>query len=113
MRGVGSMATTQDIAESTRALHDLREQMEEEPWIRFRNRLVADLVNKRRELHVTQTEITNAMKVPQSSITRFESMAISKKGKPVSPPNPTIKFIASYAAALGLDIEFKFVPSLK
>jgi transcriptional regulator with XRE-family HTH domain len=102
-----------EIAEKAKALHILQEQMEEEPWIRFRNKIVADLINKRRELGVTQKSIADAMDIPHTSITRFESMVIVKKGKPVSPPNPTLKYLASYAAVLGLDIEFKFVPSSK
>lgn len=96
--------------ENIRELHALRNQMEAEPWIYFRNRLISALANKRRELGISQNDMAKILGTASSSITRFESMAITKKGKPVTPPNPTLKSIVSYATALGFDIDFKLVP---
>lgn len=96
--------------ENIKKLRALREQMEAEPWARFRSRLVTALANKRRELGVSQNDMAKILNTASSNITRFESMAITKKGKPVTPPNPTLKSIVSYATALGLYIDFKLVP---
>ena len=93
-----------------RELHALRSQMEAEPWIHFRNRLISALANKRRELGVSQNDMAKILGTAGSGITRFESMAITKKGKPVTPPNPTLKSIVTYAAALGYGIDFTLVP---
>jgi transcriptional regulator with XRE-family HTH domain len=102
---------SKELRENIEANQELREQLESEPWISLRNRLVFALAGKRRELGVSQADLAKAMNTPHSSITRFESLAVMKKGKPVSPPNPTLKYLASYAAALGLDIEFQLVPA--
>ena len=100
----------EQASENIKAIFELREQMESTPWIRLRNRLVTELSNKRRELGISKTNMAKAMETSNGSITRFENMAIIKKGKPIEPPNPTIKTIASYATALGLEIDFRLVP---
>jgi transcriptional regulator with XRE-family HTH domain len=84
--------------------------MESVPWIRLRNRLVTELANKRRELGISQTDMAKALNTSNGSITRFENMAIIKDGEPIEPPNPTIKTIASYAAVLGLELDFQLIP---
>jgi len=101
---------TEQISENITEIFELRERMENTPWIRLRNRLVTELSNKRRELGISQTDMAKMLNASNSSITRFESMTIIKDGEPVEPPNPTIKTIASYAAALGLEIDFRLVP---
>jgi len=100
---------TEQISENIKEISELRETMESIPWIRLRNRLVTELSNKRRELGITQKDMANALDTYGGSITRFENMSVIKNGKPVNPPNPTIKTIASYAAALGLELEFRLV----
>lgn len=90
-RGGEIMAVDREFAKSTQTLHLLREQMEKEPWIHFRNKLISELVAKRRELGITQTDIASAMNVPSTSITRFESMAIMKKGGAYQSSKPNDK----------------------
>ena len=104
---------SEQISENIKEIFALRARMENTPWIRLRNRLVTELFNKRRELGISQTDMAKALNTSNGSITRFESMAIIKDGEPVEPPNPTIKTIASYAAALGLELDFRLVPSEK
>ena len=102
---------TEQISENITEIFELRERMENTPWIRLRNRLVTELSNKRRELGISQTDMAKMMNASNSSnITRFESMTIIRDGESVEPPNPTIKTIASYAAALGLELDFRLVP---
>ena len=50
-----------DLMQNIKAAQELREQMEEEPWIRIRNSLVYLLVSKRRELGVSQADLAQAM----------------------------------------------------
>ena len=102
---------SEQTAENIQGLYSLRERMERTPWIRLRNRLVTELANKRRELGISQTDMAKALNTSNGSITRFESMVIIKDGAPVEPPNPTIKTIASYAAVLGLEVDFRLVSS--
>ena len=104
---------TEQVSENIKAIFELKERMEHTPWIRLRNRLVTELSNKRRELGFSQTYMAEALNTSNGSITRFEGMAITKDGKPIKPPNPTVKTIASYAAALGLEIDFRLVPIAK
>ena len=101
---------SKELRERALANRELRKTLKIEPWINMRNRLVYALAGKRRELGITQTDLAKTMDAPQSSITRFENVAVVKKGKVVSPTNPTMKFIASYATALGYDIDFKLIP---
>jgi DNA-binding XRE family transcriptional regulator len=100
---------TEQISENIREISRLRERMENTPWIRLRNRLVTALANKRRELGITQKDMAKALNTSNGTITRFENMSAIKNGKPVDPPNPTIKTIASYAAVLGVELEFRLV----
>ena len=100
----------EQISENIQKIFELRERMESTPWIRLRNRLVLELAEKRRESGVTQTDMAKALNTSTGSITRFESMTVIKDGEPVEPPNPTIKTIASYAAVLGLELDFRLVP---
>ena len=104
---------SKELREKIKSNQELRKQIEAEHWVRLRKKLVLTLAGKRREMGVSQADLANAMNVTRSNITRFESMAVTKNGSPVNPPNPTVKFISSYAAALGLDIEFQLVPSEK
>jgi DNA-binding XRE family transcriptional regulator len=99
----------EQISENIREIFELRERMEHTPWIRLRNRLVTELSNKRRELGITQKDMAKALNTSNGTITRFENMSVIKNGKPVDPPNPTIKTIASYAAVLGVELEFRLV----
>ena len=100
---------TEQISASIKEVSELRERMEHTPWIRLRNRLVTELANKRRELGITQTDMAKALDTSNGSITRFENMSLIKNGKPIEPPNPTIKTIASYAAVLGLELDFQLI----
>jgi DNA-binding XRE family transcriptional regulator len=100
---------TEQISENIREISELREMMEHTPWIRLRNRLVTELSNKRRELGITQKDMAKALNTSNGTITRFENMSLIKNGKPIEPPNPTIKTIASYAAVLGLELDFQLM----
>jgi DNA-binding XRE family transcriptional regulator len=98
-----------NIQKYQREISEQRERMENTPWIRLRNRLVTELANKRRELGITQKDMAKALNTSNGTITRFENMSVIKNGKPTDPPNPTIKTIASYAAVLGVELEFRLV----
>ena len=91
--------------EKQREIGKLR--MEDEQWIRLRNDLVTQLVDKRRELGRSQSEIAKALNTDQGNIARFENLRLSRKGAPVTPHNPTLKFLSAYAEALGCVIDFR------
>jgi predicted XRE-type DNA-binding protein len=104
-------------------LHDFRKDIEDqqrkqkqrmleegEQWIRLRCKIVLALADKRKELGISQNEIANALNTTQGSITRFESQTLYRKGAPVTPHNPTLKFLSAYAEALGCEIGFHLIP---
>lgn len=91
-------------------LAELKRQCTEIPWIRFRNDLITALVRKRREVGLSPQDLAETLGTSHSAISRFEYMPWPKQRIPAIPQTPTVKFIARYANALGMDIEFQLVP---
>ena len=92
------------LQENFKKRQELVEASEDTPWIITRNKLITVLTDKRRELGISQTTMAKALNTSQSAINRFEGI-VTNKG--TNPSNPTIKFIASYVDALGMDVDFQ------
>lgn len=68
---------------------------------RERRALIAQLTAKRRELHIPQAEVARRMVTSQAFISRFESGEV----------DPQHSTEDRYAAAIGVQIERRVVPS--
>jgi transcriptional regulator with XRE-family HTH domain len=65
-----------------------------------RRRLLADLVARRRDLGLSQTEVAARMRTSQSAVARLEAQAADVR----------LSTLERYAAALGQEIEWRAVP---
>ena len=61
----------------------------------------------RRKLGLSQLDMANALNTSQSNIARFENLKLCKDDTPLTPHNPTLKFLSAYAEAMGCGIDFR------